>query len=57
MLFADEQQRTDSGDAQPSVHTQLASVQRKVGANRQTEIVPVLLRGPLGVMRRESRGQ
>jgi hypothetical protein len=57
MLFADEQQRTDSGDAQPSVHTQLASVQRKVGANRQTEIVSVLLRGPLGVMRRESRGQ
>lgn len=40
-----------------TVHTQLASVQRKVGANRQTEIVSVLLRGPLGVMRRESRGQ
>ncbi len=36
-----------------TVHTQLGSLQRKVGANRQTEIVSVLLRGPLGSMRRE----
>ncbi len=36
-----------------TIHTQLASVQRKVGANRQTEIVSVLLRGPLGIMRGE----
>ena len=40
-----------------TIHTQGGSIQRKVGAHRQTEIVSVLLRGPLGLMRRESNGQ
>lgn len=34
-----------------TVHSQLVSVQRKVGAARQAEIVSLLLRGPLGILR------
>jgi DNA-binding CsgD family transcriptional regulator len=40
-----------------TIHTQVESIQRKVGAHRQTEVVSVLLRGPLGLLRRESRDQ
>ena len=40
-----------------TIHTQLESIQRKVGAHRQTETVSVLLRGPLGLLRRESQDQ